>query len=160
MANHGINQGLRPGRSLSVNVTRYESQKNDLLNAPRVQSEPVIADISSVRYGAAYNDVTGANAPSGINDGIQGPGGRYYAEVMGMTALAGTPGIAVVLRSGSKGVQALIGLSSSTVTAGQVRWWIQDVSSRLWYATPVVDVLQVGVQNVATPEQLLTVGAK
>lgn len=147
-----------PGRKLPLDVAEFSKQKREYQNAPLPESEPVQADISIVRYGAAYNST--ANTPSGQNDGIQGPGGRLYAEVISLTAAAGSPGIAVSLHAGSKGVRALVELSSSTIATGDVRWWVQDPSSLKWYATPVVDTLVTGVAAVATPEQLLSVGAK
>ena len=153
----GINP-LSPGRALANDVGEFNRQKRDFQNAPRKVSEPEVADIATARYGAAYNSTT--NTPSDINDGILGPGGRMFAEVQSLTAAAGTPGVQVTLHAGSKGVRALVGLSASTITAGQVRWWIQDPQSRTWFATAVVDVLPTGVQGAATPDQLLTVGAK
>lgn len=110
-------------------------------------------------YSQATNVAT--SVPSGELDGVQTPVGRVWAEANGVTTSDLAAGVEVTLTATQRGVRALVRsrVAGSTITAGSVRFWVQNHITRQWALGGVDETLPTGAQEVATSDQFITVGA-
>lgn len=146
-----------PRKTLAIGTTAHGERIPG--TAAAGGSRPEQLDPPTAVYSALAAGST-ANAPSGESDGVITPVGRVFAEARSVTTSDGAATVEVTLTAARGGVRCTVRsrASGSTITAGSVRFWVQNHKTKQWALGGVDETLPTGAQEVAPTDQFAPVG--